>query len=397
MIFNLLSSSLLLAVLYGPILYAQTAPGCQSRALRSVDEAIDLAGEGKSEDAPRLLAQADRDCGTSWLVLQKIGEAYGLLGDSVKKSVYLQRSHQMHAGLTGASDSVSLGSQPSLTASSVPPAKSFVRAKYALVVGVGDFASPKIPHLKFSAKDAQDFANALTDSSTGRFFPENVTVLTNSAATARAIRSSLAAIAAKALPDDLVVLYFSTHGSSPAMDRSKVAAGYLVTYDTEVNDLYATAFGMDELARFIGQKLRAERIVTFLDTCYSGDTTLLMAESGGSKGLVDDSLSDESIGRIAQGKGSVVITSSTNRELSWESIEKQNSFFTLYLLNALRSNKGLSDVRQVYTELQRQLPSAVREYTRAKGLGENGHGASQDPAIYPISNIPDIVIGTPVK
>lgn len=392
-----LTSSLLSALLICPAVYAQMAPPCQSRALRQVDEAIDLASEGKSDAAPNLLTQADRECGTSWLVLQKIGEAYGLLGDSVKKSVYLQRSQQLHAGLSGLTNSTNSGTPLSVAASPAAPQRTFVRAKYALVVGVGDFASPKIPHLKFSAKDAQDFANTLTDPNVGRFFPDNVTVLTNSAATARAIRSSLAAIAAKALPDDLVVLYFSTHGSSPSMDRSKVAAGYLVTYDTEVNDLYATAFGMDELARFIGQKLRADRIVTFLDTCYSGDTTRLMSESSGSKGLVDDSLSDESIGRIAQGKGSVVITSSTNRELSWESNEKQNSFFTLYLMDALRANQGRSDVRQLFTDLQRKLPGAVRDYTKAKGLGEGGKGASQDPAIYPVSDIPDIVIGTPVK
>jgi hypothetical protein len=154
---------------------------------------------------------------------------------------------------------------------------------------------------------------------------------------------------------------------------------------------------MDELARFIKEKIRAKRIVTFLDTCYSGDTTRFMAGSGGSKSLTIDGLSTESIGQIVQGKGSAVITSSTNQELSWESDEKRNSFFTLFLMESMRQRKGLGNLRDIYTDLQRKIPASVRTYTRQKGLGSNGQGVDQNPAIYPLTNIPDIVIGTPTQ
>jgi uncharacterized caspase-like protein len=168
----------------------------------------------------------------------------------------------------------------------------------------------------------------------------------------------------------------------------------LITTDTDVDALYATAYGMDDLANFIQQKVRAERIVTFLDTCYSGDTARNLADATGSKGL--QVLSEDTFNQVAQARGTVLITSSTNQELSWESDEKQNSFFTLYLMDSLRSRNGLGTVPQVYTDIQRTIPAAVRSYTSARGV-DSGKGAEQNPVIYPKQNIPEIIIGAPTQ
>lgn len=370
--------------------WGQTAPPpCQSRALRTVQQARLKAAAGDRAQAEKLLEQADRECGTSYAVLQGISDVYQQLGNKTLAALYARNSNNY-------------GSQRREGGAALtppPPAaeKSFVRDKFALIVGVGKFERSNIPALKYAAKDATDFAALLTDPEVGRFPKENVTILTDGQATSRAIRSALAGIARRAMKEDLVLLYFSTHGSSPSMDRSKIGSGYLVMHDTDVNDLYATAYGMDELANFMRQKINAERIVTFLDTCYSGDTTRILQQTSGSKALEVEALSDQSIGQIAQGKGSVVITSSSNRELSWESEEKKNSFFTVYLMESMRDRKGLGSIRETYTDLQRRIPAAVRQYTQSKGLGEPGKGAVQNPVIYPISNIPDIVIGTPVQ
>lgn len=375
-------------------------PACQTLALKTVEDAKRQALAGAPERARQLLDQADAACGRSYAVLMGISQVYEQMNDAVKATIYNRSAQrfvaQKSAGATIPPSPSSSSNGPTTVASKPSADTSVVRDKYALVVGVGKFQAPNIPQLKYSAKDATDFAALLTDPNVGRFHSQNVTVLTDSQATSKNVRSALAAIAAKALNDDIVLIYFSTHGSSPAMDRSKIAAGYLVTYDTEVDSLYATAYGMDELASFIKQKLRAERIVTFLDTCYSGDTTRILSQSN-SKALQIEALSEDAIGLISQGKGSAVITSSTSRELSWESDERQNSFFTVYLMESLRARKGLGTLRDLYTDLQRSIPTAVREYTLRKGLGEVGKGAVQNPAIYPINAIPDIVIGAPTK
>jgi hypothetical protein len=369
------------AILAG-LLPAQTAPPCQDRALRTVREARIKAAAGDRDAAMKLLRAADRECGSSLAVMNGIADGYDQLGLPELAAPYRRKS-----GIVSRQRSGGPGPAPARP-------KGYVREKYALIVGVGRFQSPRIPPLKYSAKDAQDIAAVLTDPEIGRFHRENVAVLTDEAATTVAIRTALADIAGKAMEDDLVVLYFSTHGSSPSMDTSKIGSGYIVTHDTEVDKLYGTAYGMDELGNFMKQKLRAERIIAFLDTCYSGDTARTIE---GSKLLVvDNHIPDESIGRIAQGKGTVVITSSASRELSWESDEKQNSFFTLYLVESFRERKGLGDVRQLFTDIQRKIPAAVQAYTRQKGLGD-GKGVTQNPVIYPRSDIPDIVIGTPLQ
>src|SRR5689334_8547814 len=56
------------------------------------------------------------------------------------------------------------------------PLPGFVRAKYALIVGVGKFKDPAIPQLQYAAKDAQDLAAVLVDPRYGRFELANVTL-----------------------------------------------------------------------------------------------------------------------------------------------------------------------------------------------------------------------------
>ncbi len=357
---------------------------CQFRALKTVREARIKASTGATSEAKALLEQADRECGTSPLVMKGISEGYEKLGFPELAATYAKNAA---LSLPAAS--------PGASHAPAARAKGYVRDKFALVVGIGSFKQKdKIRALKYAAKDARDFAAALLDPHAGRFPAVNVTVLTDEQATTTAIKSALGEIAAKAKPGDLVILYFSTHGSSPSSNRSKIAASFLITHDTETSNLFGTAYGMNELANYLRQNLFAERVVTFLDTCYSGDTTRILEDS---KGLEVDTLSDASIGRVAQGKGSVVITSSTNQQLSWESDEQQSSFFTLQLIKAMKQRDGLMNIQQIYTDLERNVPDAVRKYTKAKKLGDGEKGAAQTPVIYPIRDVPDIVIGTPVQ
>lgn len=359
----------------GPSLIGQVT--CQIRAQKTVDEAKRAALLGDRTKVAVLLGQADRECGTDPNVRKSIGQVYELAGDPVRAAPYLRDR-------TGAQ---------APTAVATIAKKGYVREKYALVVGIGQFHKKSIRSLRYAAKDATDFAAVLTDPAAGRFPPENVTLLVDEQATTQEIRRAIGKVVTKAYPEDLVVLYFSTHGSNPGMDRSKIAAGYLITHDTEPDALYATGYGMDELANVLRQKLKAERIITILDTCYSGDTTRIL----GSKALEIESIPESTFSRIAQGTGSVVITSSTEREMSWESDEKENSFFTSYLIEAMRSRSGLGTIAQIYTDIQRKIPVAVQEYTRRKGLGDPKRGATQTPVIYPSSGIPDIVPGTPLQ
>jgi hypothetical protein len=101
--------------------------------------------------------------------------------------------------------------------------------KWALVVGISNFEDPTI-NLKFAAKDATDFANYL--SQTAGFKKDHIRLLTNDAATREGIIQSMGTkwLGRLAAPDDLVVVYVSSHGS-PANDDTGV--NFLVAHDTD--------------------------------------------------------------------------------------------------------------------------------------------------------------------
>ena len=107
-----------------------------------------------------------------------------------------------------------------------------MQQKWALVVGIGHFTDSEIPRLNYTTADATAFAAALEDPSIGQFPADNVHVLTDEQATTKNIKEQLNWIARHAAPNDLVVIYVATHGTSRTMDTAG-GANYLVTYDTE--------------------------------------------------------------------------------------------------------------------------------------------------------------------
>ena len=92
------------------------------------------------------------------------------------------------------------------------PLPTWVGEKYALLIGVGDFAHERLPDLAYSAKDASDLRDVLVDPAVGRFAPENVYLLMDRDATREKILGALDAIMKRAQEEDLVLLFASTHG-----------------------------------------------------------------------------------------------------------------------------------------------------------------------------------------
>ncbi|NJL72008.1 MAG: caspase family protein [Candidatus Competibacteraceae bacterium] len=69
-------------------------------------------------------------------------------------------------------------------------------------------------------------------------------------------------------PDDLVVIFISSHGSASEMDVGGV--NYLVVHDTDPDDLFTTGIDMQQLTRLIKSRVHCQRIVIILDACHSG-------------------------------------------------------------------------------------------------------------------------------
>ncbi|CAN5417234.1 hypothetical protein BH10CYA1_BH10CYA1_02140 [soil metagenome] len=213
------------------------------------------------------------------------------------------------------------------------PANRPIRDKWALIVGISKFKDSSL-NLRYPSKDAKDFYDFLIASA--GFKKDHIKLLVDEEATRGHILSELGDkwLPRVANPDDLVVIYISSHGSASDMDVGGV--NYLLAHDTEVDNLYASGLPMQDLTRIIKGRVHSDRIVLVLDACHSGATTV-----SDSKGLSRHT--NVNADDIAQGTGQLVISSSMPNQVSWESKKDQNSVFTKYLMEGLKSKPNLGE------------------------------------------------------
>lgn len=248
---------------------------------------------------------------------------------------------------------VFLVSALSSAADELPSASKPVADKWALVVGVSKFQDPSIT-LKYPSKDASDFAHYLIKEA--HFAPDHVRLLTDEKATRENI---LAQVGDKWLPrvaepDDLVIIYVSSHGSPQTMDVGGIS--YLLAHNTDKESLYATGIPVQDLTRMIKERVHCQRIIVILDACHSG------AAKADDKGIVRSrNINAES---VAQGTGQLVICSSEPNQVSWESASYPNGVFTKHLIDGLKQ-KG------EYTTLGEAF-EYVRDKTKTQVLRERG-------------------------
>ena len=250
-----------------------------------------------------------------------------------------------------------------------------VGQKWALVVGLSQFqpetgAEP----LRFAADDAASFADMLRDPSVGRFPANQVFLLTNEHATTAAVKARLNTIATRAKPEDVVVVYVSTHGSSRSDDLRGVS--YLYTYDTNVTSrdfVFGSALAMVELSGIISTRCLAQRTVVILDTCHSGAGT-----------APSQSLSASDLDRLRAGAGRYILTSCQDGQLSYE--DNGHGLFTASLLNQLRAKHGCVPMMALYSAVKTEVSNkAAAAYKR-----------QQSPVLAASENAAPVVLGAAV-
>jgi hypothetical protein len=207
----------------------------------------------------------------------------------------------------------------------VPPSGGFVQG-HALAIGIARY-----PHIRplpdGVLDDARDLCALLGDRAACGYPPEQVVLLLDAQATGGGIRDALAALAARAGPEDTAVVFFSGHGAQGGSPFRQ----YLLPYDCDPGDLAGTAIAGDEMTAMLRQ-IQAGRLLVLLDSCHSGG----LGDPKGAGREVKGGLSEGYYQALAQGTGRVVIASSRPGEVSWTLNGMRNSLFTHHLLDALR-------------------------------------------------------------
>jgi len=252
--------------------------------------------------------------------------------------------------------------------------------KWAIVVGVSQFADPAISPVSYSDDDAVAMYQYLTDPDYGRFVKDQVFLMLDSDATTLRIKNAVDIISRHARPEDMVVIFISAHGTPADRDYDVENIVYMVTYDTLLHSLYTTAYSVSELIRAVRNRIRAETVVTLMDVCYSANALkrtfckkkgakdlAIKTQSGDVPKKMTESrletdricMSDSTVRELSTGKGRIFITSSKSDEQSWESDTLGHGFFSYYLLQALKMKGGEISVQEAYKHIKEEMPKAV--------------------------------------
>jgi len=134
---------------------------------------------------------------------------------------------------------------------------------------------------------------------------------------------------------------------------------YLLPYDADPKDLYASALPMREVSH-IFYRIHSERLIFIADSCYSGASGGRTIRVSGIRANISDAFLD----RITVGKGTIIMTASSANEVSTEDENLQHGVFTYYLLEGLKGPAdadidGLITVDEAYRYVSTNVPRAT--------------------------------------
>jgi len=229
-----------------------------------------------------------------------------------------------------------------LPALSVP---SFKGRSWAIVIGNDMYQDNRYP-LQYASSDVQAISMMLKDQGF------QVSVLLGERVTRLAVIQELSYNLAKRVQtEDRVVIYFSGLAST-VKTAEGFEHGYLLTSDSNFDDLSETALSMKYIADIV-DLIPAKQVLLMVDACYSGLVGRRMTES------VQASL--EVTPLSIEQRGRHVLTGGADREYVFESNELRHGIFTYYLLEGL--GKGAADLNHdgviPVSELHAYITAAV--------------------------------------
>jgi Flp pilus assembly protein TadD len=139
--------------------------------------------------------------------------------------------------------------------------------RWAVVIGISSYEYlPPAAQLHYAHRDAEDFAGFLRSYAGGALPADHIRLLENENATLAEIRAHLETwLVSSAGPEDIVYVFFAGHGVLDDNDD-----GYFVAYDSDPQNLHATAMAFQDMDRTLSTRLRANLVVLVADACHTG-------------------------------------------------------------------------------------------------------------------------------
>lgn len=223
----------------------------------------------------------------------------------------------------------------------------------ALLIGNSTYPADahNLQPLKGPARDIAALGRAMTDSATGLFTEDDVTLLADVSAP-RALRA-LGQFFGSATRDDVLLLYFSGHGK---LDQG--AKLHLCMHDTETTDLLASAVSSTRINEFV-EASRARNVVIVLDCCYAG------------------AFRGADLGDSVSGPGRYVLASCRSTQLANDATDDNGtSYFTQHLVDGLThaaddgDGDGYVSFSDLYAFVDRELRSEGKQIPQRRVDGD---------------------------
>jgi tetratricopeptide (TPR) repeat protein len=239
---------------------------------------------------------------------------------------------------------------------------------YALLIGISRYQQKDLS-LQFADRDAVALDNLLRTPRAGGIPAENLLLLTDEKATTAAVRNGFQDfLKRRATKGDTVILMLSGHGTTET-PASKGA--YILTYDSDPQDLKSTALPMAELKGLFEEQLaKVGRVILFVDVCKSGTI-----------GSIRSTAVNSDVERLSEAEGDLFgLMASRPRELSLEGPEfgGGHGAFTYFVLKGLQgdadANKdGTVDANELIKYVSDQVPAATnnKQHPREFGTYDN--------------------------
>jgi uncharacterized caspase-like protein len=268
---------------------------------------------------------------------------------------------------------------------------------YGLVVGVSDYSGSGID-LKYAAKDAEDFYNALLPSANLLFEGRAHMQLLNSGAAENKLplrKNILAALDSlkNSGPDDIVVIYLSGHGINYGgqdgdfyyLTAEASAAGSEYARDPAVRE--STMISSALLTQYLNQ-VPARKKVLILDACASGKAAEVMLTE--TKDIPASQV--RAIERMKDRTGFHILAGSAADAPSYEASAYGQGLLTYALLKAMKGAQLRVDADGEFVDVVTLFKYAEDEVPKlAQGIGgiqkPRGPGASGDQRSFDIGKM----------
>lgn len=255
--------------------------------------------------------------------------------------------------------------------------------RIALVVGVEQYLDPAIPPLHHATADADAMADQL-ESPTGGGFDRVIRLTEPGDVTRERVLAELKVLGTSARREDMVVVYFSGHGTLVRRDDGDLSP-FLLVHDSRTGGLEASALDLEALRRFFSS-VPARRKALIIDACFNGE----------GKSAVGPSVA-ESVAQLATdtpftdldglGSGEALLFATTLGRPAREDDELGHGTYTWFLLQALSWETRAADINGD------GLVTAYEAHDWARGrVYERTDGVQLPEAAFRMVGVHDVVL-----